>query len=238
MKVIRDEKYAKKIRQKIIDAHLLDQREATPGKWHVSDLLFPRYGYFCRVDGHVPTDEEVGFFMTGEAYHRFIQDVLGKEMAEQQGEYLNIIGTCDWLDKDVTEIKTSRKWTVPKEPEDHYITQAGYYCVIFKRKRARILVIYPVAGRKWGGSQSSTVEIAAWTVEFSSADLEQIAQELEEIGGLLDKALKAKKHNGLPLCLLWKCGREWKKELKLCPFYNICKPKNRYPEKKLLELIR
>lgn len=238
MKIVRDIKYADEIRQKIIDYHLLDQREATKGKWHVSDLLFPRYGYFCRVNGHTPSDEEIGFFMTGEAYHRFIQEVLGKEVAEQQGEYLNVIGTCDWLGDDVTEIKTSRKWTVPKEPEPHYVEQAGYYCVIFKRKKARILVIYPVAGRKWDGSQSSTVEIAVWTVTFAPADLKEIEADMKETAGLLDEALKEKDHTELPLCLLWKCGREWKKELKLCPFYKICKPHGRYPEEKLLDKIK
>ncbi len=237
MKIKADNKYATAIRQKIIDYYITDQRVATKGKWHVSDLLFPRYGYFARIKKHQPTEEEIGFFLTGEAYHRALQKVLGKDDSEVEGEYLNIIGTCDHLGKDITEIKTSRKWTVPKEPEPHYVEQAGNYCVIFKRKKARILVIYPVAGRKWDGSQSSTVEIKVWTVEFSDTDLEEIAAEMKDLVGELDNALKKKNPQYLPLCPLWKCGREWKKELKLCPFYDLCRPKNRYPEEVLEELL-
>lgn len=242
MKIVVDNEYTQKVRDKII-SHF-KQRESTEGKWHVSDLLMPRWGYFTRVTAdYRPSEEDIGFFANGTAWHEFIQKVLGPECAEQQGEFLNIIGTCDWLDrgtgaKDLTEIKTSRKWTVPDDPEDHYVDQAGQYCVIFKKKKARIFVIYPVSGRKWDGSQSSSVEFRSWTVEFSDKDLEEIRADMAVMGGALDEALLKKDHTLLPTCPLWKCGRKWKKAFKICPFYEICKPEDRYPIEILKRLVR
>ena len=144
------------------------------GKWHCSDLMFPRYAVLQRLYPKLPTREDVGFFLTGEAYHEFMQKLLGEKDSEVRGELLDVLGTADYFDgSTLLEIKTSRKWTVPDLPQEHYIEQAGYYCAIFGKTSARIAVIFPTAGRKWDGSASSTIEIVVWNVCFTEVEIDR-----------------------------------------------------------------
>ncbi len=177
------------------------------GKWHVSDLMFPRYAVLQRISPRKPTREDVGFFLTGEAYHEFMQRLLGQADSEVRGELLNVLGTADYFNGDtLLEIKTSRKWTVPELPQDHYIEQAGYYCVIFSKTSARIAVIFPTAGRKWDGSSSSTIEIVAHNVVFTDEEIEQIKQDMQSDVEVLNNALETQNTTGLSFCPDWKCG--------------------------------
>lgn len=177
------------------------------GKWHVSELMFPRYAVLQRMLPKTPTRDDVGFFLTGEAYHEFMQKLLGTSDSEVRGESLNVLGTADFFDGDtLLEIKTSRKWTIPEMPQDHYVEQAGYYCAIFGKMSARIAIIFPTAGRKWDGSASSTVEIAAYNVVFAEEEIATIKQGMSSQTVTLDQALKDRNISNLPYCAEWKCG--------------------------------
>jgi len=222
----------KSFEQFVIDTILKNYqtREGRDGKWHVSDLMFPRYAVFSRKYNRIPTREDIGFFLTGEAYHEFLQKLLGERDSEVRGELYDVLGTADYFDgSTLLEIKTSRKWTVPDKPQDHYVEQAGYYCAIFGKSVARILVIYPTAGRKWDGSASSTVEAQAWNISFSADEISGIKDRMKELTTLLDKARESGKVDSLPACPEWKYGsieRDKEKQeyfMKVrCPFAEEC----------------
>jgi len=223
-----DKKFEQFIIDKIMENY--QTREGRDGKWHVSDLMFPRYAVFSRKYNRIPTREDVGFFLTGEAYHEFLQKLLGEHDSEVRGELFNVLGTADYFDGDtLLEIKTSRKWTVPDKPQDHYVEQAGYYCAIFGKPSARITIIYPTAGRKWDGSASSTIEIQAWNVSFSVDEIQGIKERMKELTTLLDKSRETGKVDSLPPCPDWKYGgieRDKEKQeyfIKVrCPFAEQC----------------
>lgn len=229
--IAKDMAFADSVLDKIIQKYL--SVETRSGSWHVSDLMFPRYAVFSRITNHKPERDTIGFFFTGEAYHHFLQGVLGNENAEVRKELHGVLGTADFFDGDtLLEIKTSRKWTIPEDPQDHYITQAGYYCAIFGKPAAKILVIFPTAGRKWDGSASSTVEVVAWEVRFSPAELEAIKAQIHQEAEALDKAWKEKSPfdiKALKSCPSWKYGTverdAEKKEYFInvrCPFTAMC----------------
>ena len=229
--VIKDDAFAQSVLDKIIQKYM--SVEGRTGAWHVSDLMFPRYAIFSRITNHKPERDAIGFFFTGEAYHSFLQGVLGNANAEVRKEIHGVLGTADFFDGDtLLEIKTSRKWTIPELPQDHYITQAGYYCAIFDKTAAKILVIFPTAGRKWDGSASSTVEAVCWEVRFSGQECEAIRASIKEEAAALDKAWKSKSPfdiRSLNSCPSWKYGTverdAEKKEYFVnirCPFTAMC----------------
>lgn len=210
----------------LITKNYSERESRIGGPWHVSDLMFPRYAVLSRLSPRLPDRTSIGFFLTGEAYHEFMQKLLGKHDSEVKGTYSNTTGTADYFDGDtLLEIKTSRKWTIPEEPQSHYVEQAGYYCAIFGKSSARILVIFPTAGRKWNGEAASTIELVAWNVSFTDEELAEIKASVVRREKYLDEALKTKVVTGLPCCQDWKCGsveRDTEKQtyfIKLrCPF--------------------
>jgi hypothetical protein len=227
MQITPDPEFTQYLLDKVIDGYM--HRNPRKGKWHVSDLLFPRYAVLSRMVGHKPTRTDVGFFLTGEAYHAYIQKVLGKENAEVKGEAVNIVASADFFNgEDLIEFKTSRKWTVPNEPDPLYIKQARYYAVIFGQFKARIVVLLPTAGRKWDGSQSSTVELVSWTVLFSQEELDSTYSEMQELGTSMGEALASGDLSKLPLCPEWKygtivkVGKEYQVEVR-CPYATTCR---------------
>src|SRR5574341_43147 len=221
MNIVKDEKWASEIKQRLYD-YIKSKRREENGKYHVSDLLFPRFAVLSKIFGYKPTDQEIGFFSNGIAWHEFVQKVLGNQNAEIQGEYKGIVGTADFLDDSVLiEIKTNRKWTVPDEPQPEYIEQLKYYSVIHKRTGGKLLVIYPTAGRKIKGDQASSVEIVAWNVAFSPTELQETKNKMEGLKSLMEQALKSKTPWETPAFdYLPKCP-EFKK--KSCPYKELCK---------------
>ena len=200
-----DDAFSDSIIKLIMDNYL--GREGRTGAWHVSDLMFPRYAVLSRIYGREPTREDVGFFFTGEAYHEFLQKLLGKKDAEVRGTLHGVTGTADYFDgTNLLEIKTSRKWTIPEFPQEHYVEQAGYYCAIFNKSLARIVVIFPTAGRTWGGANASTVEVRTWSVEFSDEELIGLRRMMETKVVFLEDAFKNKEVRNLSPCPSWKYG--------------------------------
>jgi hypothetical protein len=206
--IVPDEAYAAGVINKIMERYL--SKEGRSGKWHVSDMMFPRYAIFSRLTNRKPTRRDVGFFFTGEAYHEFLQKVLGDEFAEVRSELFNVLATADYFDGDtLLEIKTSRKWTIPEMPQDNYIEQAKHYCTIFGKPSAKILVIFPVAGRKWDGSASSTVEVVSWNISFSDKEIEENKLYLQDMVAKLDKAFTTRDKADIEVlmpCPSWKYG--------------------------------
>src|SRR5574341_393784 len=176
MIIKKDNIFASEIKQRLY-AFIKSKRRKEDGKYHVSDLLYPRFAVLSKTFGYEPTDREIGFFANGIAWHEFIQKILGIEHAEQSKEYQKIIGTADYMDDSVlVEIKTSRKWTVLEELTPEYIQQLLAYCVIHGRMGGKIMVVFPTAGRKLG-KQASEVEIVAWDIHFSSETIETAKSE-------------------------------------------------------------
>jgi hypothetical protein len=229
--IMKDDAFAQSVLDKIVQKYLT--QESRSGAWHVSDLMYPRYAIFSRITNHKPERDAIGFFFTGEAYHHFLQGVLGDANSEVRKEVHGVLGTADYFDGDtLLEIKTSRKWTIPEDPQDNYIEQAGYYCAIFDKPSAKVLVIFPTAGRKWDGSASSTVEVVCWEVRFSGQEREKILTSIKEESDALDKAWKSKSPfdiKALRSCPGWKYGTverdAEKKEYYVnvrCPFTAMC----------------
>lgn len=227
--VTADDSFAQRVLDKIVAKYMT--KEARTGLWHVSDIMFPRYAIWGRITERKPDREQIGFFFTGEAYHEFLQKILGEMNAEKRVEWEKmLVATADYLDEDVLlEIKTSRKWTIPEMPSDTYVEQVGYYAAIHSPKAVRILVIYPTANRKWDNSASSTVEVRAWKVTFSEEELEEIRANMRERVAQLERVWKSKRPEdieSLPACPDWKFGSverdSEKKEYFVkvrCPFY-------------------
>lgn len=208
MLVVLDKKYAASIRQRIIDNYKAKAQKENAKRdkqklWHVSDLVFPRKTYFELLQGRKITDEAIGYWFTGVAFHAELQRILGIENAEKEVTKGGVIAHIDHFDRVLLEIKTSRKWTVPDDPEPHYIRQAGYYASMTMVTEPKIVVIYPTAGRTWDGKESSTVEVAAWTLMFSKGDLHEIEDDMAITQDEITKAVKTKDPSNLPPVPAW-----------------------------------
>ncbi len=89
MRIINDHKYAALIRKMIIDDYAKksateNTRRTKDALWHVSDLVFPRKAYFEKLYGRKITDEAIGYFFTGVAFHTELQRILGIANAEKE----------------------------------------------------------------------------------------------------------------------------------------------------------
>lgn len=237
MQIQRDEQFADEIKQKLHALQLAKRRELG-GDIHVSEILNPRKAYWTRTLGVQITDESVGFFITGEAFHRVVQDAVGLEFAEHKLSLPGIVGTADLCGTYLCEIKTSRKWTIPSEPEPHYVEQVLSYAAMDDREVCYIFVIYFTAGRKWDGSKPSTLEMVSWRVETTAQEREDIRTNLLHTAARLNKALATKDPLLLQLCADWMCAGIYKNEVqRTCPYYIECQPEGRYPIETLLKPI-
>jgi hypothetical protein len=242
MEVVRDDAYAAFVKEKLWELQKAKRREVTE-EFHVSELLSPRKAYWDRTEGEKPTDQSIGFFITGEAFHRVIQEAVGVEISEQK-LYLElkklkrkITGTSDILGLWLAEIKTSRKWTIPAFPDPEYVKQTGCYMAMSGRDEAYIVVVFFVAGRAWNGKSPSSLEIVSWKLTSTEQERTEILETLEYGAIELDRALEEKDPLYVMLCAQWKCGQVYQKKISnLCPHYDACKPEGRYPQEVLLTL--
>jgi len=216
IKVKSDDKFAAKVLDMLGDAYAAEERPED-GKWHVSHLIFPRQTVAreLKYPGYKTTRQDIGFFFMGKAMHAEVQRIMGVGHSEKKGEKHGVVATMDYLKKGkdelAMEIKSSRKWTLPDEPEGHYVKQAGYYAVIHDLERVTILVIYPTAGRTWKGKKASSVEARAWVVETPKKVREQIKYDMLRTVEELEKAIKTKNVKGLPPAPDWTVERYGKK---------------------------
>jgi len=207
-------------------------RELKPDEVHVSELLAPRKAYWVRLLGERVTDEMVGLFAAGEAWHLLFQHVCGIEYAEQKVKHCGVVGTQDLRppDGESTELKTSRKYTVPEECEPRYVDQITAYMAMEDAPIGHVVVLYTNSGRRWDGSKPSTLEIVSWRIELTAQERKDIRDALvAEKDRLLD-AVNTKQPTKVDLCPDWMCANIYKGEVQsVCPFYENCKPEGRYP---------
>jgi hypothetical protein len=237
MKIRRDEQFADEIKQKLRALQLAKRRDLG-SEIHISEILNPRKAYWTRTLGERVTDESIGFFIAGEAFHRVVQDAMGSEFSEHKLRLPGIVGTADFRGAYLCEIKTSRKWTVPSDPDPYYVEQETAYQAMDDREVGYIFVIYFTAGRKWDGTKPSTLEMVAWRVELSKQDRADIRARLLQDAARLNKALGKKDPLLLQLCADWMCAGIYKNEVqRVCPYYKECQPEGRYPIETLLKPI-
>lgn len=227
-----------------------DRRIRKPNVYHVSDLLYPRKAYFD-VTGYKPaSDGAMGYFLTGRMLHSLLQAALGKQFEEEvritfADTDLVVVGHIDLpLSAGPTELKSTRKWTIPDEADQGYIKQLQMYCAGKNVQVGFVVVLYICPGRKWDGSAGTKPQLRAWRVTFSTEELEQTRQEMRAGVEALNKAITTLDHKILPLCPGWMCGRAAKKvkvkgklveqpaEIE-CQYYESCQPEGRYPAAKL-----
>mgnify|MGYP001579340628 CR=1 FL=1 len=231
MEILRNNKRAEQFWDKI-RAAFSKPRDLAVDEVHVSELLAPRKAYWVRTLGERVTDEMVGFFATGQAFHLMLQNVVGVEFSEQQVRIAGIVGTQDIVppDGETTEFKTSRKWTVPDEPPPQYIDQISSYLAMADKEIGHILVVFFTANRRWDGTKPSSMEWVSWEVRMTKA--ERSAQRLEMGRGkdALLLAVKTQQPKLVGLCPEWQCASIFKGEVQsVCPFYEECQPEGRYP---------
>lgn len=233
MNITQAPEFAEHVKQQVHAMHHAKQRVLGPDL-HVSELLSPRKAYWTRKLGERASDQMLGYFITGEAFHHVIQKALGVDLSEQQFRLPGIVGTADFAGAYLCEIKTSRKYTIPSEADPLYVEQTKCYMAMSGRLEAYILVIYFVAGRSWDGKKPSSLEIVAWKMTATQEDLEKTKEDLEYAHGLLSDALTYNNPLHVPLCEAWKCGKEYKGQIdNVCQYYEECQPEGRYP----LELL-
>lgn len=232
MKIIKDNQRAEEIWSFVRDA-FSKPRELKPDEVHVSELLSPRKAYWVRTTGEERvTDEMIGLFAAGEAWHLLLQHVCGIEFAEKQVRHCGVVGTQDLHppDGESTELKTSRKYTVPDECEPRYVDQITAYMAMEDAPVGHVVVIYTNAGRKWDNSKASMIERVSWRIELSAQERKEIRDALVEGKERLLDAIKTKQPKKVDLCADWMCASVYKGEVNsVCPFYLDCKPEGRFP---------
>lgn len=179
---------------------------------HVSDLLFPRKGYFGKTLYEPLTDPELGYFIAGRGHHAIIQALRATgEMSEVEVGWKGVKGTIDLLGDVVIEIKTTRvrkKYTVETVP-DHWMEQLGMYVAMVhptsKEGNGILFVLYLMSA-----------DFRCYRVTFEN--LPRIRKRIETKKMLLDAAVKGGNHASLPLCPEWMCSPA------KCKFYRRCSP--------------
>ena len=222
--------FADSVKEALVRHHNESNRKSD-GKIHVGDLLAPRFAYYQIKNGRVMRPEDVDMFIPGTAFHELLQKAMGQEYAEKAVELENIVGHIDFLKTFVVEIKTSRKYTIPEFPEEHYLAQCKYYMVMADVRLGYIVVIYFTAGRNPWKKKASTLEVVAWSVEITDEEANDVYNEMLDIKENLEKAISESNPSLIPICKeTWRCLQIYKNEVtKICPYYEECKPSGRYP---------
>jgi len=231
VKICIDRQFCEVLKEKLAD--YVNRTARTPdGKYHVSELLNPRFAYFQRIKGSPSYPDRAWMFLPGVAFHELLQKIMGRDFAEKQVGLEDIVGTVDMVGAMFSEIKTSRKYTIPIDPEPHYVEQFEKYLSIAGQLFGWIIVIYFVAGRKWDGSKPSKLEIVTWKVTMTAEEQEKVRQDLISRRDMLMAAEEEENHEQLPLCWEFMCASVYKGKVdEICPHYDECRPQGRYPLK-------
>lgn len=202
--VNRDEEYAASVRKQLIDSYTKEADESNAQREadrliHVSDIVFPRKTYYQVTQGRKVTDKAIGFWFMGKAIGTEIQRVLGVRYSEVEAKFQDFVAHMDYYDGVLLgEIKSSRKWTIPSQPSPHYIRQTGYYCAMTGKSQAKILVVYPTAGRTWKGQEASTIEIRSWSLDVSPEAQAEILRDMVAAKSAIIDALDRNDPSRLP----------------------------------------
>lgn len=244
-----DEKAEKLIYQRLREHFEKNNREYVSKTFHVSDLLTPRQAFFKYTDPKPLTTREIGFFTAGLAHHFVIETAIAKDdqyseepVTLKSKDGLTVIGRPDvktmvFYKGEPNEIKTSRKWSIPEEPDENYIKQLRAYCAMLNNPVGRLTVFYINPGRRWDGKTATEPDMKVWKITFNPLELKKERLALLAAARLLESAVRTKKHTALPLCTSWMCGSKGKTkkdEPKIsCKWYAECKPEGRFPASNL-----
>lgn len=231
MQINRNDKYSSDLKQDIIKKYL-DSGNRDTSVLHISDILNPRLSYFRHKYVNVVSEDDASMFIPGQAFHLFLQDIMGSSNSEKKLEFDGVTGTADYCGAFLAEIKTSRKYSIPDVPAPHYLEQLRKYMSMDNKTEAKLIVIYFVAGRKWDGSKPSTLEIVCWDISCTQEELDQEKRIISERKIAIFESIKDDKFDRLPLCWDFMCFGEYQKKItKVCPYYNTCQPEDRHNEK-------
>lgn len=207
-------------------------------KFHVSDILSPRQWYWRNKKPKDITNKMIGFFLGGIAHHAMAEPILAGKGGEVEHEAVLsvnddvvVVGHMDVHRECPIEFKTSRKWTIPKEPAEHYVDQLVCYCALKGSNKGKVVVFFLTPGRKWDGKTPSGPELAVWDITFTDEELGYATEMMKTTAKDCIQSWDKEDHTLLPLCEDWKCGGKWKGQVNInCLWYQECKPEGRYPE--------
>ncbi len=213
-----------------VRAWLAERERQRPAGVHVSDLLFPRRGYWRMVHPRPPSDRQVGYFVVGHVLHALVRSwVTGGEPSPSDAGVcyeaeLEIYYAPDHrLGDRIVEIKTTRVPRMAETVDDLalYLRQLGVYLALERRPVGELWVLY-LSAREADGR--TVPRIGAYEVELPPESLGEIRQWVREARAALVGAVAARDHRRLPLCAEWLCSPTQ------CEWWEPCRPEGRYPE--------
>lgn len=248
MKIKRSDTREDKIYAQLIK-YFKDRERESPlktGEYHVSDLMNPRQAFFKYTDPQKITRKEIGFFLSGMAHHFVMQEGMNGEtekellftvkLKDKDSTVVQVIGHVDKYPDYPIELKSSRKWTIPEEPPEHYVDQLKAYCTMADLNVGEVVVFFYTPNRKWNGETATEPEIVVWEIKFGDDELHEAKKLLKRNTRKLHTALVNEDFSELPLCTDWLCGKKYRgKPTVNCKWYEDCKPEGRYPKKFLPE---
>lgn len=184
---------------------------------HVTDLVWPRKAYWQRVLPKPLTEDEIGFFVAGRAHHGVIESLMGGER-ERSRQVEGIYFTPDaTLDGFPVEIKTSRARFEPAPSKrgkeyDHYLQQLTAYMALEGKSQGLLVVFYLGLSTSYG----SVPRFRAFKVSMTTEELVRRRKELTARRKALEKAIRLRKPELVPLCPAWACPR--------CKYLDVCRP--------------
>lgn len=219
MKIVESEKLKKELLVKAA-AYLGKETKKRAEGTHLTDLLYPRQAYFRSIDPKPLTEDQIGYFVAGHGHHGIIEAIIEDPRFREVEFYdkdLKTYTTLDIMTKDmVQEIKTSRAWTIKKDPNENYIDQIMGECAMTGKTKARLIVFYICPGRNKKGDKETKPKFQVFEISFTKKELKDIREVLEERNKGLHLAKETGDHTKLPLCLEWMC--------RSCPWIEDCDP--------------
>lgn len=206
---------------------------------HASDLLSPLLSYWNKTKPLPLSEDEIGYFTTGNGHHAFlIEFVTGLKGATQEDSKVSSqygLAYSPDLAQLRAEFKTSR---IPTEPVDEkemlklfssYAKQCLIYALCEGVTQWKLFVLYIGLRKKNGGIYAP--RLRCYTIQWTEEELEAGHQWVQQTVATLKVALKKKEPTRLPLCEDWMCTRfseVTRKKEPVCKYWEYCKPKGRY----------
>lgn len=197
---------------------------------HASDLLDPRMAYFRhKHPGPIP-DRLVNMFIVGKIAHALVLSAVdgakglnpesdeGSVWSEELGIWYSPDKTLSGIPR---ELKTTRSPYEAKYPKDlaMYCEQLMIYMAAQNSTVGQLWILYLNLRDEEG---NTAPQWRAFTVRVSQQELDVYKAYLLGTRQLLEGARKVGKHDALPLCREFKCGK------KKCEYWDECKPVGRY----------
>lgn len=239
--VIRPNKVAAdNLYQKLSDALEAEVRTGV----HVSDLLQPLKAYWSKVDPRPPSRDEVGYWLAGKAHHFFLVQALTGIDDSQEASLVDPVSGIHYS-PDLVELKgefKTTRWaimpTTAKAVEkvvSSYVPQCRAYAALMHSLEWNLYMFYLTALDL--KTKRKIPRLKVYTLVFTEGELEDERVELAGRAASLENAVLTANPESLPLCSPFICyrmkgnGRGHKKTIEgVCKWWDVCKPKGRYPD--------